>query len=351
MSWKPRLRDDVDLRQLSLNVEHGSLLSWLDGTFGLDDLALLTGIASERLHVLLQEMQNLGALEAIDEVKTESVKVETHDEVKTESADANASGETNTEAVDEEAETTEAEAEAESETESASEDTETALTHRSLFEQKLHHLPVDEREAQVRGAEEPELSAYCFDPMPQVIHGLFQNPKAGLRHARLVAANHRTASGLETLASNAAFAGDTGVRRALLQNPILPTSLYRRLWNSRRLQEQYLVAISREVPEQTRSMARELLRANFAQRSAEEKTELILKTEGRCLLLLVGLTVDGHTTALLCRRTYVSTLLIQNIARWSAAPPQLIAHLLRQDVVRRNAQLRLLLERHPNANA
>ena len=62
------------------------------------------------------------------------------------------------------------------------------------------------------------------------------------------------------------------------------------------------------------------------------------------------MTIDGKTTALLCRRTYVSTLLIQNIARWSAAPPQLIAHLRRQDIVRRNPQLRLLLEHHPNAS-
>jgi hypothetical protein len=78
--------------------------------------------------------------------------------------------------------------------------------------------------------------------------------------------------------------------------------------------------------------------------------ELILTTEGRCLTLLVGLVLDSHATALLCRRTYVSTLLIQNLARWSAAPPALIAHLRRQDVVRRNQALRQLLERHPNAS-
>ena len=49
-----------------------------------------------------------------------------------------------------------------------------------------------------------------------------------------------------------------------------------------------------------------------------------------CLASLVGLTLDGHATALLCRRTYVSTLLIQNLGRWSATPPQLIAHLRRR---------------------
>ncbi|HEX7598439.1 MAG TPA: hypothetical protein VF518_09500, partial [Polyangia bacterium] len=112
----------------------------------------------------------------------------------------------------------------------------------------------------------------------------------------------------------------------------------------------YLVAISREATEQVRSMARDLLRTTFNQRTGEERVELILTTEGRCLASLAGLTIDGHTTALLCRRTYVSTLLIQNLARWSAAPPLLIAHLRRQDVVKRNAALRQLLERHPNAS-
>jgi hypothetical protein len=126
--------------------------------------------------------------------------------------------------------------------------------------------------------------------------------------------------------------------------------LYRRLWSTRRLLEQYLVATSRDAPEQVRAMARDLLRASFTQRTGEEKAELIFTTEGRCLASLVGLTLDGHATALLCRRTYVSTLLIQNIARWSAAPPQLIAHLRRQDAVKRNAPLRQLLERHPNAS-
>jgi len=93
-----------------------------------------------------------------------------------------------------------------------------------------------------------------------------------------------------------------------------------------------------------------VLRASFLQRTGEERVELILVTEGRCLAALAGLTIDGQTTALLCRRSYTSVLLIQNIARWGAAPPQLIAHLRRQDAVRRNATLRLMLERHPNAS-
>ena len=74
-----------------------------------------------------------------------------------------------------------------------------------------------------------------------------------------------------------------------------------------------------------------------------------MNTEGRALGGLAGIPVDGKTVALLCARTVYSSMLIQNIARWAAAPPPLIAHLLRQPVVRRQPQLRSALARHPNA--
>jgi len=77
--------------------------------------------------------------------------------------------------------------------------------------------------------------------------------------------------------------------------------------------------------------------------------DVIVKTEGRCLGALAGVPVDGKTTALLCGRPYTSTLLVQNISRWGACPPSLIAHLLKQEVVRRSPALKLLLQRHPNA--
>ena len=66
-------------------------------------------------------------------------------------------------------------------------------------------------------------------------------------------------------------------------------------------------------------------------------------------MVLGGLSLGGRTLALLCQRPYTSTLLIQNFAGWSATPPSLIAHLGRQDLVKRNPALRRLLERHPNA--
>ncbi|AEI64118.1 hypothetical protein LILAB_11035 [Corallococcus macrosporus] len=223
--------------------------------------------------------------------------------------------------------------------------------YRQLFELRLHPLPEDQRIAHAHAAEDPVLSALCFDPVPAVIKAVLENARTGLAHARLIARYHRNPVGLEALCGRAAFAADTGVRRWLVRNPQLPASLFRRLWSARRLMELHKVGNDRDVPESTRRAAREVLRQRFASGPAEEKVELILNTEGRALAALIGLPVDGKTASLLCGRTYRSPMLIQNIARWSAAPPALIAHLLKQEAVRRQPQLRMLLARHPNAPA
>lgn len=323
MTWKPSLRPDVDLFGLPLDAEQGFLLSQLDGATDVDTLAVLTGQSIVKVEGMLADLVRLGAVAPGSQVRpVPPEKVEPPVEADEEAPD------------DEE------------DPASAT----LAATHRKLFEESLHGRSADERVALARLAEEPELSAYCFDPVAPVIQAVLENPRTGFLQARLIATHHRTSAGLEALAARAHFAADAGVRRALLKNPLFPPSLYRRLWSSKRLLEQYLVTASRDTPEQTRTTARDVLRTSFGQRTGEERVELILTTEGRCLTTLVGVTIDGHTTALLCRRSYVSTILIQNFARWSAAPPQLIAHLRRQDVVRRNPQLKMLLERHPNAS-
>ncbi len=320
MTWKPSPREGIDLFSLPLDPLQGYLLSRLDGTLDLPTLAALMSMDLDQVTAMLEDLVEFGAV--IPETPSQPLESPTN------------------------LPPSAPEDEAEKSPLTAARNT----THRQLFEQHLHHRPVDQRVAQAQVAVEPDLSAWCFDPTSEVILALLENPRLGGVQARLIAAHHRTTAGLEALGARPAFANDGGVRRALLQNPLLPPGLYRRLWAGKRLLEQFLVANSREATEQIRSMAREVLRASFAQRGAEERVELILTTEGRCLSNLAGLTLDGHTTALLCRRTYVSTLLIQNIGRWSAAPPQLIAHLRRQDVVRRNQALRQLLERHPNAS-
>ena len=325
MTWMPLPRAGADPTSLALDAEHRNLLAQVDGSRDVGALALRLNLGEARILGMLRVLVALGHVEA---PRPAPAAPSSEPEPPTEPQ--------------------EAEIDVESE-EDAPAAAARAATHRQLFETRLHHRATDERVALARAAEDPELSAYCFDPAAEVIRALLDNPRTGGVQARLIAAHHRTSAGLEALGARTAFVQDGGVRRALLQNPLLPASLYRRLWSTRRLREQFLVVISRDAPEQVRAMARDQLRASFSQRTGEERAELILTTEGRCLAVLVGLTIDGHTTALLCRRTYVSTLLIQNIARWSAAPPQLIAHLRRQDVVKRNPTLRQMLERHPNA--
>ncbi|NWJ42484.1 MAG: hypothetical protein HXX12_16100 [Geothrix sp.] len=331
MTWKPRPRAGVDHLALPLDPRQGYLLSLLDGALDVPTLAALMNLGEDEVTSLLDDLVRMGAVASLNQAPAARPAMEADPEpVPAPEA-----------TVDPEA------------TDPTEEDplaAGRATTHRQLFELHLHGRPQDERVAQAKVAVEPDLCAWCFDPTAEVIRAVLENPRVGGLHARLIAAHHRTTAGLEALGGRPAFTQDGGVRRALLQNPLLPPGLYRRLWSTRRLLDQYLVAISREAPEQVRAMARDVLRASFTQRAGEERAELILSTEGRCLASLVGLTIDSHATAILCRRTYTSTLLVQNIARWSAAPPQLIAHLRRQDLVKRNPVLRQMLERHPNAS-
>ena len=290
----------ADLRSLPLTPEEGFVASRLDGTTDIHSLSVTTALSAERVEAALEKLVSLGAV-----------------------APQAGPGDDEREEPD-------------------------AGIHRKLYQSKLGELPPEERAARAKTAEEPELSAFSFDPLPAVIHALLENPRFGPPQARLVAANHRNPAGLEALSP---FFADAGVRRALLRNPQLPATLLRRLQTGRRLFEQHKLVVSRDVPEQTRRAAREVLRARFPAADAEERVELILKTEGRCLTSLAGLPVDAKTAALLSARTYTSTLLVQNLARWSACPPSLLAQLLKQEIVRRSPQLRLLVQRHPNAPA
>ena len=82
--------------------------------------------------------------------------------------------------------------------------------------------------------------------------------------------------------------------------------------------------------------------------SSDERASLLFKTEGRCLLLLVQCSLDAHATQILCSKSNYTMLFIQNLARWSATPPPLLAHLLKNPIVRRNQGLKKMLLKHPN---
>jgi len=361
--WTPKLNLGVDLKRLSLTAEEGFVLSRLDGHTAASHLPALTGMPPEKLQGILTRLIAQGAVQPAPTAPAAAPRTPAPTARPRPAPPAVPTAEPEElpllEALPEEAlESSGDPAQAvhdgtpEPEEEAHEDEPEAALgNYRQLFETRLHPLPEDERKARAHAAEDPELSAFCFDPVPAVIKAVMENPRTGLAHARLIVRHHRNPVGLEAVCARAAFAADGGVRRWLVRNPQLPGGLFRRLWSSRRLMELHKASVDRDIPEGTRRTAREVLRQRFSTGPSEEKVELILNTEGRSLVALTGLPVDGKTAALLCGRTYRSPLLIQNIARWSAAPPALIAHLLKQEAVRRQPQLKMLLQRHPNAPA
>ena len=225
-----------------------------------------------------------------------------------------------------------------------------SLRFRQLFERKLHGLAAESRTKFALTAEDPVLSALCFDPLPAVALELMSNPRFGLQHARLVAAHHPHPSALQALSGREVFLRDAEVQRMLLRNVQLPPGVLQRLLGPKRLLEVFKLSVSRDVPEKTQRGSREVLRHKFANTAAaEEKVELLFQTEGRVLLQLAALPLDQKTAALLCGRTVTSLLLVQNLARWAATPPTVLQHLLKQAVVKHQPQVRMLLLQHPNA--
>jgi hypothetical protein len=300
--WRPVPTPGRDPAALDLTPQDAYVLSRVDGATTVQELAMLTGLTAESLREILQRLVGAGAIAGPP-----------------------------------------ADAPAEPEGEPAA-----GATHRQLFETTLHALPVEAREARAATAAEPELSAFCFDPTPRVVRALLGNPRSGLAHARLVAAHHGNAAGLDALGEKAALVQDGEVQRLLLRNPQCAVPLVQRLLSRRRLAEVYQASQSRELPERNRKTAMETLRRRFAETTSEEKVELILRTEGRVLAALSGLSLDGRAAVLLCARTVSSTILVENLARWPATPPTVIAHLLKQPMVMRMPQLRTALKRHPN---
>jgi hypothetical protein len=370
--WTPAPVRSVDVRHLPLGPDEGFVYSRVDGHTSVRALGLLTGLSEERVRAIVARLVELGAVGAPGAAPTAApvphpprppvgpvsppvltpvppaARVEPPQEGEATPAPVGQSEGPEEAAGPPSADETEGTEETE---EAAAAAEARALSARGLFETQLHALAEAERVAHAAQGTEPLLSALCFDPLPSVVRALLDNPHATLVHARLVARHHRNPVGLEALATRAALARDPQVDRWLLRNPQLPQGLARRLLTGRRMVVLYKLTVDRELPEQTRRTAREVLRSRFATGPAEERAALIFTTEGRALVNLVGLPVDGKTAAMLCHHAYHSTLFIQNLARWAACPPSVIAHLLRQELVRRQPTLKAMLQRHPNAPA
>ncbi|HXK12009.1 MAG TPA: hypothetical protein VMT70_20390 [Vicinamibacteria bacterium] len=311
-AWVPRPSAAKRILGLDLSAREGYVLSRIDGAIDIDQLGQVTGLPSEEVRLILDRLVREGAIEPPEAPPTPA---EARDGLLAVSAPA--------------VEPSEA-------------------THRQLFESRLHPRSEEERRRLASVAEEPELCALCFDPVPAVIHRLLENPRTGLTHARLIAANHRNPVGLEALAARSAFLGDREVQRLLLRNNQSPETIVRRLLAARPLPQIYEACQSHDLPERHRHTARGVLRGRFSGASPDERVHLILTTEGRALGTLSGLALDGRSVALLCARGATSALLVENLACWPGTPPALIAHLLKQPLVRQSPTLKLLLHRHPN---
>jgi hypothetical protein len=220
--------------------------------------------------------------------------------------------------------------------------------YRKIYEAEFRHMERDARAEKATHVQGPLLLALCLDPDPQVIAAILKNMTVGFDHARMIATYHKTTTGLEFIVKRADFLRDSIVQRKLVRNDMLNESLMRRVCAQKRMADVYKLTIDREMPERNRAFSRGILRAKWSSAQAEERAELVVNTEGRCLSQLIGQTFDARTTAILCGRPYNSILFIQNCVRFPACPPGLLAHFLKQPFVKRQPQLRKLILQHPN---
>lgn len=220
--------------------------------------------------------------------------------------------------------------------------------YRRLYETQYHPMAPDQRAHVASTTSGPPLLALCFDADPKVIKAVLENPTSGLEHARLIAFNHHNSVGLEALWARRELGRDTTVQRRLLRNTASSENLVRRVLHPKRLLETYKTTLDREVPDRTRATARSLLRTKWATAEPDERVALIWTTEGRVLTVMTGCTFDSKTTLMMCARPVVSVMLVQSLSRFPATPPSVLAHLLKQPMVKRQPHLRAMILQHPN---
>jgi DNA-binding Lrp family transcriptional regulator len=380
--WTPKPKRDAATEDLNLTGEEGTVLSRIDGSTSLSRLAATTGLPEGRVRQILKKLVDHGAVEAaeaapspahtaIDKAELRALLESNSDEGEpigpehptvddaaavleaTEELTAPApvaGDEVQLDAVsapDGAAEAPAEEGEAEAKDGEETPEVEEG-NYRQLYETVLSKLEAPAREALARTAKDAELMALCFDPLHSVIRGIFENQNAGPPHARLVARHHRTPQGLDVVMGRAEFLRDPQIQRLLLANPMLQDAQLKKLLQTKRLLDVYKVTTNRDIPERNRQKSRNIMRSKWATAEGEERAGLVLQTEGRVLTQLTGLPFDSQMTSLLCGKTYNSVLLIQNLARFGACPPQLLAHLLKQPAVRRQQHLKNLILQHPN---
>jgi hypothetical protein len=330
-------RKPFDLKALRLSPEEGFVLSRLDSPLSVRELVALTGLEEGRIVEIVEGLATQGAVDVDRDAPPPRATPETEED-REEDAPQPAADETGEGDQEEEAESPE-----EVEKQAAG-----TREYQKLYETVFHPMLKDERVAAALTAVGENLFALCFDPDPQVINSVLTNPKASMEHARLIADHHRTHVGLDLIGRRSEYVADAQLQRRILRNPQLPDNLLRKIISPKLLTDVYKIAVNREIPERSRGMTRELLQKKFMLASPDERAALLVRTEGRCLVLLVNCALDARTIQMLTSKTSYTVLFIQNLARWSATPPALLTHLLKQPVVRQNTGLRKQVLKHRN---
>lgn len=184
------------------------------------------------------------------------------------------------------------------------------------------------------------LRALCFDFDPKVMSAILCNDRSGLQHARLLAEHHPTTLGLELLTRYPHFLIDAKVRAMLLRNAVASDGLLRRTLASCTLELRYQLFLGHEKTERATKITKAAVREKFPTASPEERAQLIIRTEGRCLPVLVSLPIDRPTAKVLCAVEYPSLQLVINLTNFAGTPRNVLEHFLRKSVVQRSPAAR-----------
>lgn len=364
----PKVRDGLDWTALDLDPEEGFVLSRIDGQTDSTSLAQVTGLAPSRIDEILTKLESQGALSGgfappavapKKELAQAKAALDPNDLDATIEGDAlddegtAAEGNGEDPAKDDDDTPHDATEDAAGDDDSGEDEDEEEVEraeadYRKVYVEKFRELEGDERVKIAQTARGTSLCALCFDPDHRVIAAVLENGRVTQKHGRLIAKHHRTATGLDRLGRVVVFLRDRTTQRFLVRNPQLSDALFRKMMAPKRLLDVFHMTANREATEKVRRTARKVFRTKFQTSTAEERVQLIFSCEGRCLPPLLGITFDGRTTALLCRRTIQSTLLIQNLCRFPGTPPALLNHMAKSPIVKRMPQLRALIKQHPN---
>jgi hypothetical protein len=218
----------------------------------------------------------------------------------------------------------------------------------TLYRKKFSPMTVDEREREASHQTKELLMALCHDPDVRVIKRVLENHSSGLEHARLIAKVHKNSQGLEYIIRNSQLMFDNRVQTNLLKNPILSDSQIRTLLNPKTLIQTWNIACSHDYPANNKQRARTIVKEKFKRAAQEERAAFIYDTEGRILIIIHDVPFGDQTIAILCKKSYHSLLLIQNLAKCGRTPAKLLRHLEIQSIVKHNKAVKNLIKRHAN---